>query len=303
MASSTRRSFFGAFEGTRSAYPIAIVRIAFFGGLALHFFPSLLYLDESYTPGALRSEQWNHWLYVEVNYVPHAAIRALSILTMLACIMAIVGFKSRLAMIVSGLGFYTFASINAFPVQTLALVDAWGVLLLFMIFGAGEALSVDSLLSRSKAGADPPRAPRLLSGLVLFQVLLAVFFSGIEKLLAGWPWTNEMATLLAYPRGLILRDWVVSSDGVPSSLLSHAFTWGTLVVELGAPIVLVLGPPRARLVALVVYEAFFIGIISMLAVPPLFVCIYPFGGLLVLDDDQVAWVVARLTRSRGIAPA
>src|ERR1700735_2087095 len=94
--------FFAAFEGTRSAYPIAVFRVAFFGGLALHFFPSLLHLDENYTAGALRTEEWNHWLYVSLQRVPHATLRVWSVMTMVACVMAMVGFLPRLAVIVSG---------------------------------------------------------------------------------------------------------------------------------------------------------------------------------------------------------
>jgi hypothetical protein len=300
---SLQSRFFGAFEGTRSAYPIAIFRIAFFGGLALHFFPSLLNPDDNYTPGALRGDEWNHWLYAQVQHLPHTTMRAWSILTMAACGMAMVGFMSRFAVTVTGFGLYAFASFNWLPVQTIALVTTWAILLAWMICGGGaEVLSVDSMLSRSKRQAKRD-APKLLSGLVLFQVLLAVFFSGVEKLLAGWPWTNEMGIVLSYPRGFIVRDWVASSEVMRSSVVTHSFTYLTLVVELGCPCVLMLGQPRARIAALVVFQAFFLGIIAMLEVPPLFYFIFAFGALLALDDQQVAWVAARLTRSQPGARA
>jgi hypothetical protein len=79
--------------------------------------------------------------------------------------------------------------------------------------------------------------------------------------------------------------------------VTHGFTWLTLVVEIGAPIALVLGRRRLRTIALIVYEAFFFGIVAMLQVPPLFYCIFAVGGLLVLDDAQVDAIAARLRRS------
>ena len=288
---------FARFEGTRSAYPIALFRIAFFSGLALHFFPSLIFLDDSYAPGALRTDEWSHWLFALFTRVPHATLRVWSIATMVACAMAIVGVMPRFAAIVSGVGFYAFASFNGFPVQTLALIDAWAILLAWMICGGGtEVLSIDALLRKRKGEVGEPRTPKLLSGLVLFQVVLAVFFSGVEKVLAGWPWTNEMGILLSYPRGFLVRDWVAASGWVHGTAITNGLSWFTVVVELGCPVLLVLGRPRARLAALVVFQAFFLGIIGMLEVPPLFYCTFAFGALLALDDDQVEKIAARVRR-------
>ena len=70
------------------------------------------------------------------------------------------------------------------------------------------------------------------------------------------------------------------------TVVSNALTWLTLGVELGTPILLLVR--RTRLVAFVVYELFFLGIIAMLEVPPLFYCIFASAALLALDDDQLA---------------
>jgi hypothetical protein len=138
--------------------------------------------------------------------------------------------------------------------------------------------------------------PRLLSGLILFQVLLGVFFSGVEKVLAGWPWTDEMGVILSYPRGFMVRDWVAASSFLHAPLVGHALSWFTLVVELGTPLGLLFR--RTRVVSLVVYEAFFLGIITMLEVPALFYCIFAFGALLALDDDEVSRALSFLGRTR-----
>ncbi|MEO8550246.1 MAG: hypothetical protein ABI678_09735, partial [Kofleriaceae bacterium] len=100
--------------------------------------------------------------------------------------------------------------------------------------------------------------------------------------LAGWPWSNEMGIVLAYPHGFMVRDWA-SGLFVP---VAPAFTWATLAIELATPILLLFR--RTRGYALVAYELFFLGIIAMLEVPPLFYFIFASAPLLALDDAQLA---------------
>ena len=271
---------FAPFEDTRDPQPLAIVRIAFFSGLLLHFAPSLIWLDIGYGHGAVRADAWNHWLFAHLSHTPPALVRVLAILTLLALVAAIVGIRPRIAAIVGGLGCYAFTSFNSIHLQTLALVPAWAILLLWMICGGGA----NAFAPR----ADHEREPSLLGSLILFQVLLAVLFSGVEKLLAGWPWSNEMGIVLAYPRGFMVRDWVAALPVLHGPVMSTLLTWGTLAVELGTPILLLVR--RTRLAALVVYELFFLGIIAMLEVPPLFYFIFASVPLLALDDDQLATV-------------
>ena len=295
MGSALDRCF-RPFEGTRNAYPLGLFRIAFFTGLALHFFPTLLWLDDAYRPGALRSEQWNEWLYDYFLQVPHGALRVLSIVTMLAGVMAILGLYPRVAAIVSGVGFYAFASFNSMYVQTLALIPAWAILLLWMICGGGGAALSVQHPRKPAAQPGPPVESRMLSGLILFQVLLGVFFSGVEKVLAGWPGSDEMGVILSYPRGFMVRDWVAACSFLHVPLVGHALSWSTLVVELGTPVGLLFR--RTRVVSLILYEAFFLGIITMLEVPALFYCIFAFGALLALDDEQVTRALSFLGRAR-----
>jgi hypothetical protein len=258
---------------------VAIFRIVFFGGLALHFFPSLLRLDDAYALGGVRSEEWDHWLFVHFTRIPRGVLRAGAIVTMVGCVMGVVGLRPRIAAALAGLGCYAFASFNGLPVHTLAIVDAWGIIILWAICGGGSAVwSIDALLKRS----EPARESKLLPSLALFQVLLAVFFSGIEKLIAGWLHTNEMGILLASPKGYVVRDWVVDSSFLQRPALTWSFTLMTLVVELGTPIGLLFR--RTRRAALIVYQLFFLGIVAMLEVPPLFYFMFAGGGLLALRD-------------------
>jgi len=271
---------FAPFEGTRDPRPLAIVRIAFFSGLLLHFAPSLIWLDVGYGRGAVRADAWNHWLFSHLSHTPPAVVRILAIATLLALVAAIAGIRPRIAAVVAGLGCYAFTSFNSIHLQTLALIPAWAILMLWMICGGG-------------ANAYAPRAsrerePSLLGSLILFQILLAVFFSGVEKLLAGWPGTNEMSIVLAYPRGFMVRDWVAALPVLHGPVMSTLLTWGTLAIELGTPILLLVR--RTRMYALVAYELFFLGIIAMLEVPPLFYFIFASVPLLALDDAQLVSV-------------
>jgi hypothetical protein len=285
-------SWFRPFEGDRDPYPIAIVRIALFAGLLIHFAPSLVWLDIGYGRGAIRVDSWNHWLYSHLWKLSPGVLRAMAIVTLLGCVAGLVGLRPRIAAVVAGIGCYTFASFNAIHLQTLALIPAWAMLTLWIVCGGGSAvLSIDARL-----GTPPTREDSLLGSLILFQVLLAVFFSGIEKLLAGWPMSNEMGIVLAYPKGFIVRDWVTALPFLHGSVVSNALTWLTLIVELGTPILLLVR--RTRLIALAVYELFFLGIIAMLEVPPLFYFIFASVPLLALDDEQLATLrrVASLRR-------
>lgn len=283
---------FRPFEGERNPYPIAIVRVAFFAGLLLHFAPSLLWLDIGYGRGAVRVDAWNHWLFSHLWKLSPAVLRTMSVATLLALVAGLFGLRPRIAALAGGLGCYAFASFNAIHLQTLALVPAWAILMLWAICGGGSAVvSVDARLAK-----QPERESSLLGSLILYQVLLAVFFSGVEKVLAGWPLSNEMGIVLAYPKGFIVRDWVAALPLLHGPIVSNALTWLTVIVELGAPILLLVR--GTRMAALAAYELFFLGIIAMLEVPPLFYCIFASAPLLALDDDQLATLrrVASLRR-------
>ena len=105
-----------------------------------------------------------------------------------------------------GCGFYVFASFNGLPVQTLALVDAWAILLAWMICGGGrEGLSVDAVAEeagrRRRCPGGAPARRSFSPGWSSTRQSWAPSSPGVEKVLAGWPGTNEMGILLNYPRG------------------------------------------------------------------------------------------------------
>lgn len=268
--------WFAPFEGTRDPRPLAIVRVAFFTGLLLHFAPSLIWLEPGYGRGAVRTDAWNHFLFSHLSHLPSPVIRIFAIVTLLAIVAAIANVVPRISAAIAGVGCYAFASFNSIHLQTLALIPAWAILILWVACAPPKKTA---------------RIPSLLPSLILFQVLLAVFFSGVEKLLAGWPWSNEMGIVLAYPHGFLVRDWA-SGVFVP---VAGFFTWATLAIELATPFLLLW--KRTRIPALVAYELFFLGIIAMLEVPPLFYFIFASAPVLALDDAELARF--RLTTRRS----
>jgi hypothetical protein len=273
MAASNR-SFFA---GTRDPRLVAVFRMAFFGGLLLHFFPSLWNLDDAYARGALRSQEWSEFLYAHFWKIPRPLLRAGAVTTMLAIVAGLVGLYPRVAAAVTFAGCYAFASFNGLPVQTLALVNAWAILLLWTLCGGGGgAWSADALLRRARVPE-----PRLFPSLALLQTLLVVWFSGVEKVLAGWPFNDEMGVILGYPKGFLVRDWVAGAGILHHHAVTLALSWLTVLVELGAPIAMLFR--RTRWPAVIVYQLFFLGIVAALEVPPLFYFMFAAGGLLALD--------------------
>jgi len=103
--------------------------------------------------------------------------------------------------------------------------------------------------------------------------------------------------VLAYPRGFMVRDWVAALPVLHGPVMSTLLTWGTLAIELGTPILLLVR--RTRIYALVAYELFFLGIIAMLEVPPLFYFIFASVPLLALDDAQLVSVGSWARRWAG----
>lgn len=280
--------------GPTNPYPLAVFRVVFFTGIALHFGPSLLYLGENYSAGAYRTQEWNEFLFAALPTLPSWLVALLAAVTGLAILAGLVGLYARAAAAVAGLGCYVFASFNGLPTQTLAVSTAWAVFFILAGFGGGdEALSV-----RGSFGPHAERqGDKTARTLILAQMMIGLFFAGIEKVAAGWLSRNEMLIVFGYPDGFMIREWAVGRLATPA--VGWLATYSTLVVELVVP-PLILVPGRARLAAVLVYEAFFLGIIATMEVPPLFYCLYAGGGLLAIDD---AWWSRLFTpRSARTAP-
>ena len=111
------------------------------------------------------------------------------------------------------------ASINAWQIQTLALLILWAVL---------PCMAV--LYHR----------PRLLRGVLLFYFLFGTFLAGIEKVHSRWPDFNPMHSFMRIPP--LIREPLVPTmlDWLPESS-TQLMTLGSMASEILTPILGVLG--------------------------------------------------------------
>ena len=287
-------------ERPRDARVAALFRIAFFFGLLLHFAPSLFAVDVEYAADAVRLRLHDAWLYAHLNELPRPFVHVLAATLVAALVAGLLGFATRAASAVAMLLTWVFASFNALPVQTIALECAWSLLPVLAMFpGVSSMWSVDALRARRRGETLP--APTTVANLGFFLVVVPFFFAGIEKLVAGWATTNEMAMLFRTPPGYILRD-VAFALPLQHAWLSSSIGWTTVLVELVAPVLLCFR--RTRLAGLFAWQALFIGIFVLIEVPPLFPAIFVFGALLVVDEgDLRRWSKSTARTATGVAAA
>lgn len=272
-------------ERPRQPHLVALFRLAFFGGLLVHFGPGLLYLDENFGPDAVRFPFLQEWVFQLHSTIPNWLLRVMAAGTMVSCGLAAAGFRVRFFATFTLFGTWFFTNLNALPFLTLAIASAWAILPAFCLCdGAATVMSVDSWWrKRRNRPRKPP--PSVLGTLVLFQLLLAFSFAGIEKVLAGWPFNHEMTLLLQSPKGWILRDWAADSSFLKSPETGRFFAWHTVLSELLLPAGLLFRPTRWY--ALLLFELLFVGIVITLQVPPLFFAVFAIGMLLIIDEKDI----------------
>jgi hypothetical protein len=274
---------------------VALFRIAFFVGVGLHFAPSLLDVEANYGASVVRSTLWSQTLHGLVPVLPPMALRVMAWATLAGIAGGALGVWPRVSALITYVGTYAFASFNQLPVQTLALTNAWAVLpVLCVCDGAASAWSVTSWWARRRGDTATPARPDVLGNLVLFQVVLAFFFAGIEKATTGWLLRNEMLNLFYTPPGYILRDVAFHIPALRWPAVAMSLGVLTIVVELAVPVGLLFR--KTRWLSVLVWQALFVGIVVLIEVPPLFFMMFSSGVLLALDAADL-----QVLRRRGVA--
>jgi len=206
------------------------------------------------------------------------------------------GLRTRWAALAALLAFQTLMGRNCYPVQTLALSEAWIVLLLFTLGGAGSGRPVGGEQRRPhhhvKCGCG------WTATVVLYATLIGVFFAGVEKISSGWGKGQNMTNLLGFPPGHAVRAWLPAVTAGHRSAIGLLSEWATVGFEIGAP-VLVAVSARTRAVQ-GVWIAFFLGIAACFEVPPLFVT--TFGAAILLAPPLSSPVPAAATNQAATAP-
>jgi hypothetical protein len=285
-------SFLRWLERPRDPRPVALLRITLFLGVIVHFAPALVAHDIEFAHTAVRARLHNGWLYDHLEQVPRAVVAALAVALVLSAASAACGFFTRLASTATMLLTWVFASWNALPVQTIALLCAWSLIPVYAVLpGSASIWSIDAWRARrTERTLDPPGA---VASVAWFLVVWPVFFAGIEKIVSGWLARNEMAMLFRTPPGYILRD-VTFSLPLDNEWLSQGIGWGTVCVELTAPTLLLFR--RTRAAGLLLWIGLFVGIVALIEVPPLFFAIFFFGVFLSLETGEIDGAVSLLRR-------
>jgi hypothetical protein len=288
------KRLFRNFEAECNPYPLCLFRILFYAGLALHFGPSLLHFDANYGSAVEHATAWH--ALEHFRWTPSDATRgALAVSAVSGIVLGLVGLWPRLAAALAGIGAYGLACVGSQNTQTLALSYVWFVLWTWSVTGGGdEVLSVAAWRRRG----PPRRATRLTRSLIAVHLTIGFFFAGIEKLFAGWLTEPVMGTLLKYPEFTILRPWAVGLTEPWASRVGKGLDTATLLVELGVPIAIMVR--RLRTLALLGMVLFFVGILLLMEVPPLFGSLFCGAALLLADDQALA---ALVTYFRGYVTA
>lgn len=229
-----------------------------------------------------------------------AAVWTLFAAAMTAATLTTVGLFTRGATLV------LFLATVAFHHRNLYILSSGDTMMRLMAFflalaPAGAALSLDRL-RRVRRGSEPPGEPPPISPVAFrvmqLQICLAYLITGIWKA-GGQTWRDGTAAALVLQLGQFARfplpDWA------ETAAFSRIATWGTLGVELVAPVLLWF--PATRRVALVSLAALHLGLEYALNIQ-LFQPVMLAGLVLFLEPDELRPLLrlaARLT-GRGAAP-
>lgn len=295
-------------EPPAGAYALALFRILFYLGLMLHFFPSFAYLDELYGAQRLASVNWSPTLSSRLDFVHRAPVWVLPAIASVACLAGLLGLRPRLVAFVAGVSLYLLTLRSSLATQTLALSYVWFILWTWAIFGGGsEAWSIERWIGKRGVPRDQAPSVVLTGPIIAAHLMIGLFFSGVEKLASGWFEENGMGRFLTLPESTMLRSWVLALSEGCRLALGWLGSWSVPVLELALPILVL--AQRLRLLCAALLALFFLGVLSVFQVPPLFAFIYWGGCALLLPEriwsrvaGTVPLVASRITRPGPPSP-
>lgn len=258
--------------GVQHLRELRAFEMIFFAGLAVHFLPYIWNQDRFL--GHLPTHQVldvGAWLPATV---PNPVLLTLGYL---GCLVGILGPSVRVGALLALVAFQSLMSRNSNAIHTLAISQAWNILLLFMVGGGSQ------WLGRKHPTADVTRGSWTRT-LIVYSTILGVFLSALEKLKSGWIEARPMTTLLSFPENHVLRNWAVHSLGHYARGLGFVLTFATLMFELFAPLALTLTASGRALPVL--WVCFFAAIGLTFEVPTLFLATYAGASLLFCAGSQ-----------------
>lgn len=254
-------------SGELGRHSIRLFRVCLYGAALVHFFPTIRALDDNYGQAAYRVTNWNQAAF-ELLHGSSLVVMILIATAVGASIAGILGLWPKVSALSAGVSWYSLASINSLHSQSLALCSLWALLSLWAILGE----------------PNEPTQLETLRQCAAFYLVGSVFFSGLEKVRCGWPFSGSLSRLSHYPPGGFVRDWLLALGPCPAGV-STILEAGVVAVELGVPVLLIL--PQTRQLGVLLWTLFFVLITATLAVPLLFVLLYLGGALLLANPVAI----------------
>lgn len=243
-----------------SAETLALFRILYLLQLTGHiasFIPNGLAHVTSLPPSARQPLPFMGWL-IDALPISTGLFQVACAVTVVFCVLALVGFRTRLSLILAGIGLLFVLGVpNFFGSMKHTHFMVWGVW--FLAFSpCGDKWSVDAFLRQRRGEIRNTEAHwryGLALKLILLQLAALYFFSGVGKLwLAGMKW--GLSDNLAYLMRLTWMDGNIQPPAFRLDLypiLCQVLAMGVILFEL-CYIFLIL-TPKTRVSAMV--EALF----------------------------------------------
>ncbi len=225
------------------ATALALARIVLGSSIATHLCHMawvggdvLVWTDAAY--GGLRSLAPG-WLAHLGGLTPEN-VRGVVLVTALAAVAFTLGLSTRVAALVTWIGFRTLADLNGHAGGAYDEL-AKNILLLLLVSGCGRALSIDAWLAARRARAGGPAVDPLVPAwpryVLVFQLVLMYWATGMQKVSSGWvPGGSADALWYILQQPTWQRremTWLA-----PAFPLTQVATLGTWCFEQGAPLLL-----------------------------------------------------------------
>ena len=174
--------------------PLAMLRIA--SGALLAWSSAVWLLDAEaffgnagWLPPAnvwrMNDQPWQWSLYFVFSSA--IAVKAITIVTLLAAALLTIGLATPLAAVVACIGFLSAA--NRAPLNVFGFDDVLGMLLIALVVGpSGAVCSLDSLLWPNRKSIEPSVRANIAIRLIQVHLCTIYFFSGCGKLLGATWW-------------------------------------------------------------------------------------------------------------------
>jgi len=246
--------------------------------VCVHFLPSIIETQLNYAPHAFRVpiiwfdfhraySSWPEWII----WIGHIFF-CIGLLLMLLDVLV------RTGSLFVCLSVHFYLGVNALNINTLAVWPLINMLLIFAIYPtSGRARAIIHKKSATVARALPL--------LISVQFLGGFFFGGLEKLMAGWLADEPMFAFMHMANSIMVKAWVKDyARFLMSEGFCTFFAFATVLLELALPLATLFDTLRKP--AVILYELFFIGIVLILDVPPLFYLLFSAGGVVVLTPSE-----------------